>query len=60
MVFLFAVICLNSHIYAASKCEFINKPISALDNIYKSGQFRIYYSSNPTSKDYIQDQTDHN
>lgn len=60
IISLFATLCLNSQIYAASKCRVINKPISALDNMYKSGQFRIYYSSNPASKDYIQDQTDHN
>lgn len=51
---------LTGHAYAASGCSKPNSTLPSLDSVYKSGIFRIYYSSNPNNNEYITDQTDIN
>lgn len=51
---------LSAHASAAVDCRISQQVLSSLDANYVSGQFRIYYSTQPQSPDFISDQTDLN
>lgn len=57
LLFLF---CFGTEVQAASNCGTSTSTLPTLDSVYKSGKFRIYYSTNPNNTDYIPDQTDIN
>lgn len=59
-LFLIIAMILGSSAYAASTCNTPTTTLPSLDSVYKSGKFRIYYSTNPNNVDYIPDQTDVN
>ena len=46
--------------FSVEVCRVTNDSFPTLDSVYKSGKFRVYYSTNATNADYIQDQTDVN
>jgi hypothetical protein len=51
---------MSNHIYAAVTCGTSTSTLPTLNSVYKSGEFRIFYSSNPSNADYIPNQTDLN
>ena len=57
---LFTSILCCMQVSAASICNTPKSTLSALDRVYKSNQFRIYYSSQVDNEHYIPDQTDLN
>ncbi|WP_288500345.1 hypothetical protein [uncultured Acinetobacter sp.] len=50
----------SNQIQAAVTCGTSSSTLPNLNNVYKSGEFRIFYSSNSSNVDYIPDQTDAN
>ncbi|MCH7313158.1 hypothetical protein [Acinetobacter sp. ANC 3882] len=51
---------ISNHIYAAVTCGTSSSILPNLNSVYKSGEFRVFYSSDPSNTDYIPDQTDIN
>ncbi|MBP2544890.1 hypothetical protein [Acinetobacter guillouiae] len=51
---------MSNQIYAAVTCGTSTSTLPNLNSIYKSGEFRIFYSSNSSNADYIPNQTDLN
>ncbi|USA54229.1 hypothetical protein NDN13_03265 [Acinetobacter sp. C32I] len=51
---------MSNQIHAAVTCGTSASTLPNLNSVYKSGEFRIFYSSNPANADYIPDQSDAN
>lgn len=54
-LFLFTV-----SVHATDVCSNSSATLPSLDSVYKMGKFRVYYSSNPASSDYLENRVDLN
>lgn len=57
-IFFFALLSMSGR--ASDICNNSTALLGNIESVYKSGKFRIYYSKNPSSPDYLTDMTDQN